>query len=122
SGPEARAIYTQALLAAGRAAEALDFARESAVAHPEAAELHIGLGLALLAAERPGDAVDAFSEALRIDPGRPEAHYDLAVAFALDGSVPAALGVVDAALAARPDDRRMAALREQLLAQLRGPA
>ncbi|PKN58859.1 MAG: hypothetical protein CVU56_03680 [Deltaproteobacteria bacterium HGW-Deltaproteobacteria-14] len=116
---EARAGYAHALLAAGRAAEAVDFARESCEALPGEAEIFLALGLALLATEQPGRAVGAFSEALRLDPRRPEAHYDLAVAFALDGSVPAAIGVVDAALIARPEDARLVALREQLLAQLR---
>ena len=116
---EARAGYAHALLAAGRSAEAVDFARESCDALPAEAELHLVLGLALLAAEHPRRAVSAFSEALRLDPRRPEVHYDLAVAFALDGSVPAAIGVVDAALIARPEDARLLALREQLLAQLK---
>jgi|GEM_PF-2737511 len=118
SSAEARATYVHALLGADRASEAVDFAETSCRAHPDAVELHLGLGLALLAAGRPGEAVGAFSEALRLDPRRPEVHYDLAVAFALDGSLPAAIGVVDAALDARPGDPRMLGLRDQLLAEL----
>ena len=116
---ETRALYAHALLAAGRPAEAVEFASVSCAALPHEAELQLVVGLAHLADDHPGRAVTAFSEALRLDPTRQEVHYNLAVAFALEGSIPAAVGVVDAALAARPTDARLLALRADLLERLR---
>ena len=116
---ETRVLYVQALMAAQAPAEALEFALDSAEAYPDSADQHLLVGLAQLANERPRRAVSAFSEALRLDPTRPEIPYNLAIAFALDGAVAAAIGVIDAALAARPRDGMLHALRAELRSRLK---
>ncbi len=113
-GEEAAAAYLQTLIALDRADEAVAFAADAAERYPASADVHLLQGLAALASDRPAAAIAAFSEALRLDPERPEVHYDLAVAFALDGAVPAALGVVDAGLARNPTHERLLDLKADL--------
>lgn len=114
---ETSALYVQTLLVSGDAG-ALAEARIGVERHPGSAELWEMFGAAALERGLADLAIDAFSEVLRLAAERPQAYYNLALAFARARSLPAALGVVDAGLEARPGNARLVELREALRREL----
>ncbi len=116
--PDAACCYLQALLAVDQATEALEFGKAQLQVTPDDARLHQLLGTAYISTGDAGAAIAAYSESLRLDPAQRAGHYNLATAFAIAGSMPAALGVVDAGLEQHPDDAQLVALAQKIRAQL----
>jgi hypothetical protein len=114
--PMANRLLAAVLVAQGRAAEALEFARRDVALNPHQSFAHYYLGHALLQAGQPGEAVGEFEQALQLNPAYVEAHYNLALALEKLGRTPEAIAQDEQALKLLPD---FAPAREAL-ARLQG--
>jgi predicted TPR repeat methyltransferase len=92
----ARLLLTQAHLASGDNASALEAARETSTLHPGIAQAALNLGDALLASENLPTAIAEFHRAIRIDPSLDEARLKLAQAWLAAGEPDKALAGLDA--------------------------
>jgi tetratricopeptide (TPR) repeat protein len=77
----ARLLLAKSLLDGGRSEESRELYQALLVEHPEAAEVHYGLGLLAAAAGQPASAVEPLEQACRLAPGFGSAHFALARAY-----------------------------------------
>ncbi|MBS0632401.1 MAG: tetratricopeptide repeat protein [Verrucomicrobia bacterium] len=87
----ARQNYGQALLHAGRTAEAIQQHEAAVQLRPDDATMHYNLGLALFEAGQTDAAIAAYGTALRLKPDDADVHSNLGVALAVRGQPEAAL-------------------------------
>jgi predicted TPR repeat methyltransferase len=120
-GTLARIGLVRALLAAGRADEACEAARETALLAPNIAEAVVVLGEALMAAGHLPVAIAEFQRALRLDPDSAAARRQLGLAWAAAGEADKALEQFRA-LDAGPDADALIARAQAMKAQARSDA
>jgi len=102
-GLMARLVCERALMQSGRPEQALALAHETAVLHPEVAEVAVGLGEILLEAEKLPTAIGEFQRALRFDPDCAEARFLLGCAWLRAGEPDQALQAFSALDPATPE-------------------
>ena len=102
SNPRAHGNLGNALLAAGRYAEAVDQYREALRLKPDYIQPYDNLGDALLQLHRPQEAAGALLGALRLFPADPTAHSNLGTAFLQLGRIDDAIREFEEALRGEP--------------------
>jgi tetratricopeptide (TPR) repeat protein len=102
-GADARFARGNALMQAGRFAEAAASYAEALALAPGNAQAHNNLAVAFAEQRLFDRAVPHYREALRLDPGYAEAHYNLGNALRELARYGEALACYDRALARRPD-------------------
>ena len=102
SNPRAHGNLGNALLAAGRYAEAVDQYREALRLKPDYIQPYDNLGDALLQLHRPQEAAAALLGALRLFPADPTAHSNLGTAFLQLGRAEDAIREYEEALRGEP--------------------
>lgn len=102
--PEARNMAGVALLALGRAPEAVDEFRRALAARPAYASAHINLGSALAEQGDLATAIEHYSRAVHAEPGSAPAQLGLAMALEDDGRYADARTAYERAHALAPSD------------------
>lgn len=115
---ETRTALADALLRAGRPAEAADEWAEAVRLQPRRAAAWSGLGTALGRAGRPADAVEAMARAVELEPSSPERLVRLAFAEHAAGRTADAAAHLGAAASLAPDRFAHAGALGLLLADL----
>jgi protein O-GlcNAc transferase len=93
-----------ALTDLGRRQEAIRLLRRAIALDPNLAEAHDGLGRALLQSGDAAAACESLQLALTLKPSLLDAYLPLATSLLILQRLPEALALIDAVLAARPDD------------------
>jgi protein O-mannosyl-transferase len=102
SNPRAHGNLGNALLAAGRYADAVAQYQEALQLKPDYNQLYNNLGDALLQLHRPREAVAALAAGLRLFPSDPNVHNNLGAAFLQLGRTDDAIREYEAALSVEP--------------------
>jgi protein O-mannosyl-transferase len=93
----------EALLASGRAREALPHCREALRIDPEYADAHNNLGNALLALKQTREAIRHYRAALRLKPDDADVNYNLGIALEVSGQRGEAIDHYREAVRIKPD-------------------
>jgi tetratricopeptide (TPR) repeat protein len=97
-------LLAGALLAHGRASEALKYAQRDVQLAPALSVTHIDLGMALSQAGRTREAIEQYEQALRINPDNIVARMNLGIALSQSGRTTEAIDQYQQALRLSPND------------------
>jgi tetratricopeptide (TPR) repeat protein len=101
--PVAHNNLGNALVAAGRSAEAIEHCRQAVRLKPDGAVMHYNLAIALVAAGRTDEGIEQYREALRLNPDYVEAHYSFGNALAKLSRTKEAIAQYRQALRLKPE-------------------